>query len=86
MKHFQIPIAAAAATLLLAASCSVKENLDVKAEVLDEDATVVNTINVPAVPFKRNGATFLTGSLYSVSSQAPFAVETGFEGDIKLDF
>ena len=39
-----------------------------------------------AFPFKRNGATFLTGSLYSVSSQASFAVETGFEGDIKLDF
>ena len=39
-----------------------------------------------AVPFKRNVATFLTGSLYSVSSQVSFAVETGFEGDIKLDF
>lgn len=65
---------------------AIEENLDVKAEVLDEDATVLNTINVPAVPFKRNRATFLKGSLYSVSSQASFAVETGFEGDIKLDF
>ncbi len=65
---------------------AAEENIDVKAEILNANGIVLNTINVPAVPFKRNRATFLKGSLYSASPQASFAVETGFESELKIDF
>ncbi len=70
-------------TLFIAA---LEDNLDVTLETLDASGTVLNTRMVNAVPFKRNRATFLTGSIFSASGSASFQLETDFEKDYYLDF
>ena len=63
-----------------------EDNIDIKAEILDAPGNILNTIQVPNVPFKRNRATFLTGKCYSASSSASFSAESAFLTDYHINF
>lgn len=65
---------------------ALEDNLDVTIETLDASGTVLNTRTVASVPFERNRATFLKGSLYSSTGSASFQVETTFEEDYHMEF
>ena len=102
MKHFQIPLAAAAATLFLAASCSVKENrIQCQAPVtvavstfsvsqedipLTKAQSVAESTDSKPANVKDVRITLSKGGT-TFSPVTGFAAnDAGFEGDIKLDF
>lgn len=64
----------------------LEDNLDVTIETLDASGTVLNTRTVNTVPFRRNRATFLTGSIYSAFGSASFQLDTDFEKDYNMNF
>ena len=65
---------------------SASDNIDITIETLDADQNVLNRRTIAAVPFVRNRATFLTGSLFSTNSSASFSVETSYENDYYMNF
>ena len=63
-----------------------EENIDVTVESLDEGGNVLYSKTIQNVPFKRNRATIMTGSLFSVAAGASFSVETSFLDDYTMTF
>ena len=63
-----------------------EETMNVTIETLDADENVLFSQTVNEVPFKRNRATFLTGSMYSAGTSAGFSVSTDYLTGHYMDF
>lgn len=65
---------------------SDEETMDITIETLDAADNVLFSKTVENVPFKRNRATILRGSIYSSASSASFSLETTFLDDHTVNF
>ena len=65
---------------------SDEETMNVTIETLDADENILFSQTVNDVPFKRNRATFLTGSMYSSATSAGFSVSTDYLTGHYMDF
>ena len=63
-----------------------EQNINVTIQTLDEDENIIFSKTVENVPFKRNRATFLSGSLYSAASSSNFSVNEAYLEEIRLTF
>ncbi|MBQ9293930.1 MAG: hypothetical protein IJ219_03265 [Bacteroidaceae bacterium] len=64
-----------------------EQTMDVTIETLDDNGNVLFSKVVKDVPFKRNRATLLTGSMYSPGSvSASFSVEAAWQNDYNINF
>lgn len=63
-----------------------EETMNVTIETLDADENVLFSHTVNNVPFKRNRATFLTGSMYSSGAFGGFSVSTDYLTAYEMDF
>ena len=63
-----------------------EETMDVTIESLDASGNVLYRKTVQNIPFKRNRATIMTGSLFSVAANIGFSVETSFLTEYRMSF
>ena len=63
-----------------------EQTMDVTIDVLDADGNSISHKVVTDVPFKRNRATILTGSLYSSSAGSDLALNTEWLSEYNVSF